>query len=445
MDIFQFSAENYPDNICIIKADGRHTYRELAEQTEKYSELVSKKIPKGAIVTILSDYSFDAVAMFIALYRNKNIIVPVTTKNKMEAKLRIDESFSCFVIKLNETPEIEETANKGSHPLIESIREKGSSGLIFFSSGSTGKPKAMIHNLDKLAKHYEGKKGKKMTFMVFLMFDHIGGMNTLLNCISMGAAIVIPESRGVFEVCGLIEKHKVKVLPTSPTFLNLLLLNDAHKRHDLSCLRMITYGTEPMPESLLKKLRETFPRIRLLQTFGTSETGIATTSSLSSDSLYMKLEDSNVEHKIVNGELWLKSSTQILGYLNAEMESFTDDGWFMTGDLAEEKDGYIIIKGRYKEIINVGGEKVLPSEVESVLLNMQEIADCMVYGIQNAITGQIVAVDVVLSSDMGKSEAKRTIKRYCSERLEPYKVPVKINLVERTNFGDRFKKIRRKN
>lgn len=152
-------------------------------------------------------------------------------------------------------------------------------------------------------------------------------------------------------ISGLIEEHQIHVLTASPTFSNMMLMAKVQERFDLSSLKMITYGTESMPESLLKKLKVIFPRTKLLQTFGTSETGIAQTSSRSSDSLEMKLDDPNLEYRIVNGELWLKSKTQIIGYLNASMESFTEDGWFKTGDLVEQLEGgYLKIKGRAKEV-----------------------------------------------------------------------------------------------
>ena len=72
------------------------------------------------------------------------------------------------------------------HKMIKSLQDTNSSGLILFSSGSTGKPKAMIHNFDHLVNHYQNKKEKSMNMIVFLMFDHIGGLNTLLNILSMG-------------------------------------------------------------------------------------------------------------------------------------------------------------------------------------------------------------------------------------------------------------------
>jgi acyl-coenzyme A synthetase/AMP-(fatty) acid ligase len=123
------------------------------------------------------------------------------------------------------------------------------------------------------------------------------------------------------------------------------------------------------------------------------------------------------------------------------MESFTSDGWFKTGDLVEElEDGYLKIIGRSKEVINVGGQKVLPAEVESVILSAPFIDDCMVYGVQNAITGQTVVCDVVLSQ--ANENIKKTIRSFCKDKLDAFKIPTKVNVVEKTNFSERFKKMR---
>ncbi|MEA1892495.1 MAG: long-chain fatty acid--CoA ligase, partial [Campylobacterota bacterium] len=90
------------------------------------------------------------------------------------------------------------------------------------------------------------------------------------------------------------------------------------------------------------------------------------------------------------------------------------------------------------------GEKVLPNEVESVILSMPEIDDVMVYGESNIITGQTVVCDVVFDIEVENREAKKLIRKFCKDSLDGYKIPTKVNLVEKTNFGDRFKKIRRK-
>lgn len=420
-----------------------YTYEEFVKQIKDYKNILDKHNISSKVVVILGDYSFYNLALFFAIYENKNIIVPITSNIKKVQDDFIEESFCQTIIKTDEKNLlIQNLKTTFSHNMIDNLREKNSSGLILFSSGSTGKPKAMVHNLDTLIDSFKDKKEKSMNMLVFLMFDHIGGLNTVFNALCMGACLIIPKIKDAKTICELIEKYKIMVLPSSPTFLNLILISEEYKNYDLSSLRMITYGTETMPQSLLLKLKEVFPKVKFLQTFGTSETGISTTSSKSSNSLFMKLEDINGEYKIVENELWLRSKTQVLGYLNASMDSFTSDGWFKTGDLVEVGGEYIKIIGRAKEVINVGGQKVLPAEVESIILEMEEISDCMVYGEKNAITGQTVVCDVVLNKNI--ENIKKRVRVFCKDRLDTYKIPTKVNVVDKTNFSDRFKKIRRK-
>lgn len=431
---------------AIIIDEIEYSYAELLSKIIEYKKVLEENISSSSVVSILGDYSFSNIALFFALYEHRCIVVPITTKVETLQKDFLEESFCNYSINIEEDILIiNNLENQKTHSMIESLKKSENAGLVLFSSGSTGKPKAMIHNLDNLINSYKDKKSKAMNMLVFLMFDHIGGLNTLFNALFMGACLIIPKIRDAKTVCELIEKYKIMVLPSSPTFLNLLLISEEYKNYNLRSLRMITYGTEAMPESLLLKLKETFPRVKFLQTFGTSETGISTTASKSSESLYMKIDDPNSEYKIVENELWLRSKTQVLGYLNSSMDSFTQDGWFKTGDLVEElEDGYLKIIGRGKEVINVGGEKVLPAEVESVVLAINEIEDCMVFGEKNAITGQTVVCDVVCKKEIEKKELKKLIRSFCKDKLESFKIPTKVNLVEKTNFSDRFKKIRRK-
>lgn len=422
-----------------------YSYESLYNKVREYYCSMKQRFHGGEVVAIVSDYSFESIALFFALYENKNIIVPITTKVQAEFGERLKESGCNYAIYIQETRLVVDKLcpNKESHVLIRTLQEEHSSGLILFSSGSTGVPKAMIHNLDNLIDTYRNKKSKGLVFLIFLMFDHIGGLNTLLNCLSMNVTMVFPETREPEHVACLIEKYKVNILPASPTFLNLMLISGANLHFDLGCLKMISYGTEPMPESLLIKLKEAFPRVKFLQTFGTSETGISSTSSFSSTSTYLKIDDPNTEYKIVDGELWLRSRTQIMGYLNSGMERFTDDGWFKTGDMVEEKDGYIKIVGRNSEMINVGGEKVLPSEVESVLFQMPGINDCIVYGESNPITGQMVVAKVLHKDVKIKlSELKKQVASFCSDKLDRYKVPAKVVKMSEVEFTERFKKKR---
>lgn len=432
------------DQIAIIYDGKKYSYNELYIKIKEIESFIKDKIKSGEVVAILADYSFVSIALFFALYENKNIIAPITSTSQKEIDGKLKESFSTKIINLeDEKLVITNIKSEASHKIINDLQTSKCAGLILFSSGSTGAPKAMIHNLDTLVDSYGDKKQKQINMLVFLMFDHIGGINTMLNILSMNATMIIPQNRNADDICKLIEEYKIAVLPSSPTFLNLILINRSYEKYDLSSLRMITYGTETMPEGLLNRLKAVFSKVKFLQTFGTSETGIAATSSKSSSSTFMKIDDENLEYKIVDNELWLRSKTQILGYLNRSMESFTNDGWFKTGDLVElDNEGFIRIIGRNKEIINVGGQKVLPSEVESVLLDMDEIEDCLVYGEQNAITGQSVSCDVVLKHGIDDSGFKILVRKFCKDKLDNFKIPTRVNVVQKTEFTERFKKSR---
>ncbi|MDC0268161.1 acyl--CoA ligase [bacterium] len=434
----------------LVYGGKEYTYDELGAEVDRMTEAFENAgIGSGCSVALISDFSFKSISCLLALFGRRNLVTPVTVSSEAEIADRILESYADFSIALNSDRGdmvIESIKrDRDYHGLIEAIFNDAHAGLILFSSGTTGKPKAMVHDLDQFLQQYENKRARSLSILVFLMFDHIGGLNTLFNALMVGAKMVVPMSRDASEVASLIQDHKVNVLPTSPTFLNLMLIEDAPNCYNLSSLRIITYGTEPMPESLLHNLKTAFPKVKLLQTFGTSETGITQTVSKSSSSLLMKLDDPNVEYRIVDGELWLKSGTQIKGYLNHSMEQFTDDGWFRTGDLVEEtSDGFLRVIGRNSDIINVGGEKVFPAEVESILMEMPEVLDCLVLGRSNAITGQAICAQIVVRSGVEKRELKRAIRSFCRCRLANFKIPQIIEVVEKTNVGSRFKKLRKR-
>jgi acyl-CoA synthetase (AMP-forming)/AMP-acid ligase II len=446
IDKFITTFTKFGNRKAIFEGEKMYTYTELLICINKYkNKLLELKIKSGEVVFLLGDYSIESISLFFSLALNNNIVVPITSDNKEELKERIDIVNPDWIIDLVNAKYTfcQKDSSKERHQILANLILAHNSGLILFSSGSTGKPKAMVHNLENLFSNYESKKTKDMNFLVFLMFDHIGGLNTLFNCLSMGVSITIPDNRNPDDISRLIQKNSINVLPASPTFLNLMLIGDVFDNYDFTSLKMVTYGTEAMPEKLLLKLKEKLPRVKFLQTFGTSETGIAKTSSLSSSSTFLKFDDPNQEYKIINNELWLRSKTQVLGYINHSNESFTEDGWFKTGDMVEETaDGFIKIIGRTKEVINVGGEKVMPAEVESIILELESVLDCIVRPERNAITGQMVCAEIVLKKGFDFKLEKVNIKQHCKLKLDSFKVPVRITEIESVLFTNRFKKNR---
>jgi len=437
--------KTFREKEAVIYAGKVFTYNDLLEEVEKLNHFyIEEGIERREVVAILSDYSPKSIALFLKLMENGNIIVPITTKNTEEIDMRIQEGYADRIISIkNEVIEVKkiDSVKKHKHQLIYRLFENNNAGLILFSSGSTGKPKAMLLDLTKIANNYVESRALYRT-IVFLMFDHIGGVNTLFHILSSGGCMVLTKERTPEEVAKLIQTYQVELLPTSPTFLNLMHLYEVFKRYDFSSLKQITYGTESMPESLLKKLTLELPGIKLKQTYGLSEMGIMSTKSKSNDSLFMKIGGKSFQYKVIEGELFIKSDLAMLGYLNAP-DPFTNDGWYATGDLVEEdKDGYIKIIGRKKEFINVGGQKVLPTEVEGVISEVEGVKDVVVKGEKNPIMGEVVVAYVSTLDNVDRKTIKKRIIDLCENRLEDYKVHVKITFVENDMFGDRFKKNR---
>jgi acyl-CoA synthetase (AMP-forming)/AMP-acid ligase II len=265
----------------------------------------------------------------------------------------------------------------------------------------------------------------------------------MFHTLSNGGIVLVLKERRPDSVCYFIEKYKIELLPASPTFLNLLLISEEYKNYDLSSLKLITYGTEPMPQSILERVKKAFPDIKLQQTYGLIELGVLRSKSQSDDSLWVKIGGEGFETRVVNGLLEIKAESAMLGYLNAP-SPFTEDGWFMTGDQVEEDGEYIKILGRKSEIINVGGEKVYPAEVENILLEIKNVASVLVYGEKNFITGNIVCARIKLVEQEEKSSFVLRVKNFCRSRLPSFKIPVKIEIItdDSSLINDRFKKMR---
>jgi acyl-coenzyme A synthetase/AMP-(fatty) acid ligase len=431
----------YDAKPALVGAWGACSYAQLGRLVDEAARaLAGLRLPGPAAVAVVGGHGPAATAWLLALEAAGHFAVPLAG-NPAEHPARLAQVNAQWVVTTegfawNLLPRIDEAS---THPLFAALRDRRAPGLVLFSSGTSGAPKAMVQDLGKLLASYESRRESDLAMLALLGFDHIGGLNTLFNALAAGSLLAVPASRSPADVAATIARYHVAILPASPTFLNLLLT--AGLTGELASLRVITYGTEPMPESLLARLKAAFPRVRFIQTFGTSETGITRTESPEAGSTFLRFEDPNLEWKIIDDELWLRSRTQIAGYLNASNECFTTDGWFRTGDKVEQgPNGTIRVLGRLGEMINVGGEKLMPAEVESVVLSIPGVTDCRARGEANALTGQTIVVDVVASAT-DQEALRAAIRSACRERLARHKIPTRVNFVLSVS-GERMKKVR---
>lgn len=418
-------------------------YESLLELYRDNFLMLKDKGLSNKVVALEADFSPSSVAVLLCLIELGAIIVPLTKSvmHKKESFLNISQTEAIVSIDEDDNVYVENKSKKVEHKLILELKEKNQPGLILFSSGSTGESKAALHNIVPMLEKFKVKR-HAMRSLTFLLFDHIGGFNTLMYNLSNAGCCVMTVQRTPDAICNIIEKYNVETLPTSPTFINLLLLSEVYKKYDLSSLKLVTYGTEAMPESTLLRFHNLFPDIRLLQTYGLSEIGIMRSKSKSSDSLWVKIGGEGFETRVVDGLLEVKASSAMIGYLNAP-SPFTEDGWFMTGDEVLVDGEYMKILGRKSEMINVGGLKVFPAEVESVLLTMDGVDDVAVSAEKSELTGNIVKARIKLNTKESLSEFRKRMRIYCKGKLETYKIPQKIVFIDDMLTGQRFKKMRK--
>ena len=409
------------------------TYAELATQiTSARAALAALGLSRPACFAIVGGHGPAATAWLLALAEEGHVVVPLAG-NLAEHPSRLAEVGARWVVAVEgrEARLLPRVAEPKEYPLIQALAERGAAGLVLFSSGTSGRPKAMVQDFTNLLATYQERRPSGLPVLALLGFDHIGGLNTLLGALAAGALVVVPSDLSAGSVAAAIARHQVAVLPASPTFLNLLLAAGVPAA-ELTSLRVITYGTEPMPESLLGRLRAAFPCVRFIQTFGTSETGIFRTESPDPGSTFLRFDDPGLAWKVEDDELWLRSRTQVTGYLNAGNERFTADGWFRTGDRVEVRaDG----------ALRILGEKLMPAEVETVLLTVPGVRDCRVAGEPSALTGQTVVADVVLAPGHDAEVVRAALRQACRARLARHKVPTRVRFVPAVS-GDRLKKIR---
>jgi acyl-CoA synthetase (AMP-forming)/AMP-acid ligase II len=429
---------------ALIWRDRTWSYDQLCEATEVWhDELARCGIGPGSSLAICGDYSPRLCALLLAALLNRNIIVPLAsaTARRWDRMMEVAQVSTAITFDDDDGCRFTSFQRVTNHALLRELANRGAPGLVLFSSGSTGESKASLLDFDKLLTKFRASRPAYRT-LVFLLLDHIGGINTLFHSLCHGGTIVTSHDRSPDAVCATVAAHRIQLLPTTPTFLRMLLIAEAFKRHDLSALEIITYGTEPMPASTLTAVREALPQVRLKQTYGLSELGILPTQSESSSSLWLKLGHDGFEHRIVDGILWIRSESAMLGYLNAP-SPFDAEGWFNTQDLVEVHGDYLRILGRRSELINVGGEKVHPTEIEDVLLQSENVKDATVSGKSNPITGEVVAAKITPVRPEDPDLLRRRLRKFCQERLERYKVPAIIEIVGGDQHSVRFKKARK--
>ena len=433
------------DSVAFIDNDRPYTYGWILDRAITYTGLLAEKgIAPGEIVVVVADYSPDLFCFMLALIGNRNVFAPLTRDSVVEKDVVLELSECPWFVDF--VPEIEKLAftrfdRSPANALFAELRRTDDPGLLLFSSGSTGKPKGILHNFRLVLERFRVQR-PRVTAITFLMLDHFGGINTLFHILSNLGTVVTIRNRTVQSICDAIAKHKVELLPTTPSFLNMLARSDVSKEYDLSSLRTISYGTEVMPQSTLERISALFPKAKLQQTYGLSELGVLRSQSEGNGSLWVRLGGEGYQTKVVDDILWIKSNFAMLGYLNAP-SPFDAEGWFNTQDRVEVQGDFFRILGRVTDLMNIGGQKVYPSEIEEVIIHLDNVQDVAVYSEKNGLLGHIVVAEIVTKTPEPLDQLKKRVRKECLEKLASFKVPSKVVIAQGNLYSVRQKKVRK--
>lgn len=418
----------FGDRQCMDGDAGTHSFADLLrEQSHWIARLDDLGVGAGQVVGLRADYSMPAVAALLALFSKGCVAALIPRDRDAGGYLRDARAVALLEIDVDGTHRSERLGAPEDHPLLARLRERRDGGVVIFTSGSSGAPKAALQGIERFLHKYQ-RPGRAFRTLGFLLFDHVAGLDTLLYTLANGGVLVVTRSRDPATICALIDRCAVEVLPASPSFLRLLCLAGSAGHFSLASLKVITYGSEPMDQRTLLLLNERFPLLQISQKYGTTETGSPRSESRGRDSLWMKIKNDDLETRIVDGVLCIRSEGTILGYLNAP-SPVDAEGWYCTGDLVDSDGDWIRFRGRASEVINVGGEKVAPTEIEQVILTLDFVREVVVSGEASTLMGQIVTARVVLAEGIDSKDAVKAIRARCRERLANYKVPVKIAVV----------------
>jgi acyl-CoA synthetase (AMP-forming)/AMP-acid ligase II len=307
----------------------------------------------------------------------------------------------------------------------------GATPVLILTTGTTGEQKGARHDWARLARAVRRPDPEPGTrWLLAYNLNQFAGIQILLHALRSGSTLVAPPSRRAQDVIETIGSHRVTHASATPTFWRLVVGRlDPDSARELP-LQQITLGGEATPEGLIERLRELFPDARLSHVYAGTEFGSAVSVRDGRSGLPLSVldrdENADVRLRIVDGELQIRSRVGMLGYhSNADDES----EWRPTGDLVEVRGDRIHFVGRKTEIINVGGAKVHPLPVEETVCSVPGVQLAAVYGRPNAVTGQIVAVDVVAAPGVDTDALAKEIRAAC-QALPAAGRPRRIRFVE---------------
>jgi acyl-coenzyme A synthetase/AMP-(fatty) acid ligase len=311
--------------------------------------------------------------------------------------------------------------------------KSSSSKLTMFTSGTTGVPKMIEHSVESLTRNIKSDNRFSENVWGFAYNPtHMAGIQVFFQAFLNKNTLVNIFGLSKQDIFDSIEKFGITHISATPTFFRLLVPSVTV----FHTVKQITFGGEKSEKAFHLKVLEIFPEAKIRNVYASTEAGALFASTGDGFEIPDRIKE---KVKIENGELYIHRS--LLGKSNL----FNNDiSWYATGDMVEFLDDHkqiFRILSRRSEMINVGGYKINPNEVESAIRNIDGVKESRVYGIPNSVLGNVLCADVVTYN---KSLSETDIKKFLAACLQSFKVPRKIFFMEEITIS-RTGKIERKN
>lgn len=330
--------------------------------------------------------------------------------------------------------------------------EEDDTSVVMYTSGTTGKPKGvMLTHKNILAAGQIWSEAMEVTendrMLVSTPLFHCAATHVFVIPITYkGGTVIIEEAFSTDKTLRLLKDARPTMFFGVPAMFTIILNLPAIKDLELPTLRLFGYGAAPMPYEILKKLKNTFPGVKVQNLYGQTE-NVPAATSLKDHYALDKIGSvgealPQTEIRVVDefgksvplgqvGEIVVKGPQVMKGYLRNEEETnrAIQDGWLYSGDLGRlDEDGLLYIVDRKKDMIIRGGENVYPVEIEEVLYQIPELLEAAVVGVPHEVYGEVPQAFAVLKE--GQSITAEKIIEYCGTQLAKYKVPMEVILMD---------------
>jgi len=305
---------------------------------------------------------------------------------------------------------------------------------VMFTSGTTGAPKLVVHTLEGLAGAI-GSRGLDDGARIWGTFYDIrryGGLQILLRALLGGASLVFAEpGEDMAEFLGRLAVHGATHITGTPSHWRTALMHSGIEAIRPSYIRI---SGEIADQPLLNALRNQFPKAEIVHAYASTEAGVGfeVDDGLEGFPAGILGRGGPVEIRLRNDVLQVRSERTARRYLSGPLSLMDGEGFVDTGDVVERRGDRFFFVGRRGGIINVGGLKVHPEEVEAVINSHPEVRMSRVKGRRNPISGMVVVADVVPVDDLdppGEARVRTEVLSACDRHLERYKIPMRIAFV----------------